>query len=116
MCMIDKEQQKRILDLIQETLEKFKDSGIDIMFLTSDHNRGVITGSYSGLVSLLLWNMVAYPQISLIVETAVRAYPQLYDQIKEMVDKDKPAHEIVDNYETDIDNIVNNILGKDKKD
>lgn len=102
-----------ILDLIQATLEKLKDSGDDILFITSDKNRGVISGSYEGLATLLAWNMVAYPQGKIIVDLANKIYTEMYSEIKEVVDNNKPSHEIVDNYGLDLDKIVKTIISGD---
>jgi len=99
-----------VLDLIQATLEKLKDSGDDVLFMSSDKNRGVLSGSYEGLSSLIAMNMVAYPQFKIIVDLAITLYRTKYKEIKELVDKDKPSHEIVDNYGADIESIINSLI------
>lgn len=112
---MNEEQQKKLLDLIQKTLEQFKDSGKDIVFFSSIGGRGMVSGTYEGLSALLLYNMVAYPQFKAIIDISVEAYPKLYDKVKEFVDEHKPSHEIVDNYGLDIEKLVNNIIPKNNE-
>ena len=68
--MIDKEKRELLQD-IQDDLEKLKDEGVDILFLASLNNRGVITGDMNGIMAMLMFNMMRYPQMKFIIHASL---------------------------------------------
>ena len=101
------EQEKRaLLQDIQDDLEKLKDEDVDILFLASLNNRGLITGGVNGIIAMLLYNMMRYPQMKYIIEKAVEFYPAYAPQMQLDVMAGQPAHEIVDKYGLDVERMT----------
>ena len=102
-----KENEKReLLQDIQDDLEKLKDEGVDILFLASLNNRGVITGDMNGIMAMLMFNMMRYPQMKFIMEKVVELYPVYAPQMQLEVMAGQPAHEVVDNYGMDVERMM----------
>lgn len=103
--MTDKEIKELLLD-IQKDLESLKDSGVDVLFLASKNNRGVISGSMEGIAAMLLWNMIRYPALRLIMELAIKNYPSFASKYGSEVKNNVSAHEIIDNYGFDFEYVI----------
>ena len=103
--MTDKEIKELLLD-IQKDLERLKDSGVDVLFLASKNNRGVISGSMEGIAAMLLWNMIRYPALRLILELAIKNYPSFASKYGSEVKNNVPAHEIIDNHGRDFEYMI----------
>lgn len=84
------------IDNIQDTLESMHGENIDIIFLSSNHNRGVINGTPEGLAALIIYNIAKYPVMKDIVLKAVDYYLDHKEEIDTKLKDDKPSHEIVD--------------------
>lgn len=93
---MDKKEQAKILQNIQDELEKMKGTETDIVFMSSTNNRGVIYGTVEGIAALLLYNMVRYPVFKEIVDLAYKKYPMLKDRVAAEADNNPPTHEIVE--------------------
>ena len=97
---------KELLQDIQDDLEKLKDLGVDVLFLASKNNRGVISGSMEGIVAMLLFNMIRYPQFRAIMEATIKNYPSFAQKFGSDILNDAPAHEIIDNYGQQLEYII----------
>lgn len=102
-----KENEKReLLQDIQDDLEKLKDEGVDIVFLASLNNRGVITGDMNGIMAMLMFNMMRYPQMKFIMEKVVELYPVYAPQMQHEVMAGTPVHEVIDTYGMNVERMV----------
>lgn len=100
------EQENNVLGGIQAALEELQGIDDDILFLESRHNRGVIMGSVENLTLLFAYNMAAYPQFRLIVELARKIYAEKKDFLTAYVKENKPTHEVVEKYDTDVEEML----------
>ena len=89
---------KELLQDIQNYLERLKDSGVDILFLASMNNRGVISGSMEGIAAMLLFNMIRNPRFRTIMKLAIKNYPSFAQKYGSEVKNGVPAHEVIDTY------------------
>ena len=103
---MEKQEIKDLLHVIQNDLEKLKDMDVDVLFMASIGERGVISGSMEGIIALLLFNMIRYPQFRLIIELAMANYPSFEAKAGEAIRSEAPTHEIIDNYGHDFENMV----------
>lgn len=92
--MSDKEISELFLD-IQEDLEKIQSTGETYMFFTEKKNRGVINGSFSSLVFLVMYNYGKYEVFKQIVDKAIETYNNLPQDKKDLIKFEKPSHEII---------------------
>ena len=97
---------KELLQDIQDDLEKLKDTGVDVLFLASKNNRGVISGSMEGIAAMLLFNMIRYPQFRAIMEATIKNYPSFAQKYGSDILNDAPAHEMVDNYGSQLEYVI----------
>lgn len=102
--------ENELLGTIQAALETMQGNGdIDILFLASRNNRGVLSGTLEGLAALFAYNMVAYPQFRLVIEFAQELLKKHRDEIEKFVKEERPSHEIVNNFGTDIEQMIANL-------
>lgn len=87
-------------------MEGLKDSGVDVLFLASKNNRGVISGSMEGIAAMLLWNMIRYPELRIILELAIKNYPSFASKYGSEVKNGVPTHEVIDTYGNDFEYVI----------